>query len=209
MIASKGMSEQILASIDQNISKGIAARSFFQMQAEMHTEIAAKIDNQHYTNVYNLLSGALQSELLLCVTRIWDEHTDTFSFPNLARNTDWNTLKTSLEGDKFQGVRENAVGGFLEIVSEFLGNDLHSAIQVSRIEGIAHSVGSSKARKKMLEPRFAKIGELYVALDISVEAFNKASLAIMSSTTSFDLIADDFSRYSRQFLDSLPDLNAK
>ncbi|WP_457648328.1 AbiU2 domain-containing protein [Profundibacter sp.] len=201
------MSKKVLLSIEQNIFQALAARAYFKMQAEMHAEIAEKIDNTHYTNVYNLLSGALQSNLLLCVTRIWDKAADAHSFPKLQNAIDWGMLEKSLAGDRWEKARKSAISEFQKSVKEFLESEVYRALLVSRAEGVAHSVENSREREKMTEPRGAILGDLYNALDVSIIAFNQVSLALNSSQTAFEFLEEDFSKYTKRYLACIPNLN--
>ena len=201
--------ENLLAAIYDNICRGLAMRAFFQCQSERHEEISSKMGKRGYVHVYNLLTSSLQTELLLCLTRIWDKSSDAQSFINLKMSVDWDRLELPIVNDRWEQERRAAREEFEAHVDAFPKSDQFKALLVSRAEGFAHSVPVSRERQGMTEPRPAQFRDLYDVLDRSVEVYNKFDLAHNSNTTAFEFLEQEFSGFSKVFFDHVPDLQSK
>jgi hypothetical protein len=56
----------------------------------------------------------------------------------------------------------------------------------------------------MVAPRLASHGELYRAVDLCIDCYNKADLVLNSNTAAYEFLIEDFDRVFKRVIDDIP-----
>ncbi len=199
--------DEYLQAIEESVNTAIACRAFLKAYVKKTPEMKRKINNTKYANVHNLALIAIEQDLLLCVTKVWDRAKDTLSLPNLVTENEWRGLRKSIIANLEK--RIEAKIRLEAVVNCYTNSDQFRSLLVTRAEGFAHKVKVSFARErsKMADPKSASLGDIYLGLDIAIEALNLAALALDNAGYSKGQSGKQFQRISEQYLDFVPDLN--
>lgn len=188
-------------SLEANISTALACKQFIQAHMQNDARLHEKIDNTKYANVINLLLNAVQQDMLLSATKIWDKGRDTISIPNLLGGYNWDLLRK--KPNKIQERRDQ----LNTQVADYLGSDSLKSLFVARAEGFSHNVDSSFERKKMEVPRPATLEDIYCAIDKAIEYWNEFQLLTNNSVTNYLKLREGFLPIANEFFESIPDIN--
>ena len=193
-----------LEKIRPSIEDMIALRSYMESWNNSIDKLSIKLNGTEFSAPHKVITNAILQSLLLGVCRVWDRGRDTFSFRNLERLIGSGDVADTIRGDRYEGARLSGILEFSELVNGYKDSDECRAMFVSRAEGFAHLVEVSRERQRMITPRLVNHGELYRAVDLSIECYNKADLVLNSNTVAYEFLIEDFDRLFRRVIDDIP-----
>lgn len=200
---------QKLKAIRSSLTEAIAIRAYLEVWRKKTPEVREKVDGTIYANGFVAIGNAAVLGLIMSITRIWDTNPDVHSLPTLLSIIDTKEFREELAGDPNKEARLSALRECCDEVRRFLETDQYRAMFVSRAEGFAHNIDVSRERKKMKNPKLAKMGEVYDVIDFSCRVFNLAESAIHYSTTAIELLSEDYDRIFSVIIGDIKNYNER
>lgn len=188
-------------SIEGNLTTALACQQFIASHVKNSESLRGKISNTKYANVMNLILNAIQQDFLLCVTKVWDRDTASWSLPGILDKYDWESEYAS------DPQKEEAEQQFRFTVDEFVSSAQMSSLRISRVEGFAHATDESRERSRVGEAKVASIQDIGDALDTALQMWNKFQFIAGQPVNSLLLLRTQFEPIADSFFVSISNLN--
>ncbi|MDA1286882.1 MAG: hypothetical protein O3A08_10740 [Proteobacteria bacterium] len=199
--------ETYLDSIQSGIRTAIACKAYLKQASAHNANLHRKINNTKYANVTNLIWNAIQQDLLLCVTKVWDQGAGAKSLTKIRESLDWAQLESSISSKPQELGQIAAITKFTLCVDTYTKGDRYNSLLVSRTEGFAHTVTSARVRSRMTVPRTATLNDIHFGLETAIEAYSAARRALGLHKIDFSFLEGQFQKISDQFFEEIPDIN--
>jgi hypothetical protein len=195
----------VVSELERNVLAGIRIRSIFY-EYNSNDAISIKYNETFHAHILNQLMSALCDSLILNLYRCWEDgnNRDFRSFPRSAV-----LLSTPENLDKIRSGRDGQVrlaliDSFLRRIDCFYRSNRHLSINISRNEGIAHSLEIARDRARLPVYNQAKMRHFYQT-SVFNELMYKRLQLIWKNTTYVSAEFEESSRTSaKEFFDTLP-----